>query len=120
MDYVDGFVAAVKRRNEDAFAATARLLAEIFLAHGATEVTDCWGDDVPDGVLTSFPMAVRREPDEAVVFGWVRWPSAAARTAGWEGAMADPRMPPNDALPFDGKRMIYGGFRTIQTARAGA
>jgi uncharacterized protein YbaA (DUF1428 family) len=75
---------------------------------------DCWGDDVPDGKLTSFPMAVKKAADETVVVGWIVWPARAARDAGMKKAMEDPRMQPDVMpMPFDGKRMIFGGFETI-------
>ena len=67
---------------------------------------------MPEGKLTSFTMAVKREPDEAVVFGWIVWPSREVRDAAWTAVMADPRMK-DQTPPFDGKRMIYGGFQTI-------
>jgi uncharacterized protein YbaA (DUF1428 family) len=79
-------------------------------------VVECWGDDVPEGKLTSFPMAVQRKADETVVFSWIAWPDRAARDEGMKNAMADPRLQTaGSAMPFDGKRMIYGGFETILT-----
>ena len=75
---------------------------------------ECWGDDVPDGKVTSFPMAVKREADETVVFSWILWPSRQVRDQGMKKAMDDPRMKPDvNPMPFDGKRMIYGGFETL-------
>jgi uncharacterized protein YbaA (DUF1428 family) len=76
-----------------------------------------WGDDVPEGKLTSFTMAVKREPDETVIFSWIAWPSRAVRDEAWKLIMADPIMQP-DANPklFDGKRMIFGGFQAIVEA----
>ena len=86
----------------------------IFKEHGATRCVECWADDVPDGKVTSFPMAVKRKDDEAVVFSWVEWPSKEARDAGMKKVMEDPRMPQDmSAMPFDGQRMIYGGFQPI-------
>ncbi len=77
-------------------------------------MVECWGDDVPDGQVTSFPMAVKRKDDETVVFSWIIWPSREVRKAGWEKVMADPRMSADtNPMPFDGKRMIFGGFETI-------
>ncbi len=114
MSYVDGFVAAVSNANREAYAKHAREVAAIFKEFGALEVVDCWGDDVPEGKLTSFPMAVKCEADETVAFGWVTWASRAARDEGWKKVMADPRMAPGaTAMPFDGKRMIYGGFEML-------
>lgn len=114
MNYVDGFVAAVPTANKDAYAQHARRAAAIFKEHGALRVTECWGDDVPEGQLTSFSMAVKKEPDETVVFSWIEWPSREVRDAGMEKVMQDPRLKPDvNPMPFDGKRMIYGGFRML-------
>jgi uncharacterized protein YbaA (DUF1428 family) len=78
---------------------------------------ECWGDDVPEGKLTSFSMAVKRESTETVVFSWITWPSRAVRDAGWEKVMADPRMKIEEGtLPFDGRRLIYGGFQMVVQA----
>ena len=114
MNYVDGFVVGVKAENRDIYRRHAQTAAGVFREHGALNVVECWGDDVPDGKLTSFPMAVKLEPGEVVVFSWVVWPSRAARDDGMTKVMADPRTQP-DALPmpFDGKRLIYGGFEVI-------
>jgi uncharacterized protein YbaA (DUF1428 family) len=114
MTYVDGFVCAVPTANRDKFRQHADEAAKIFKEHGALKVVENWGDDVPDGKLTSFPMAVKREASETVVFSWITWPSKAARDAAWKKIMEDPRMQPDkNPMPFDGKRMIYGGFETI-------
>jgi uncharacterized protein YbaA (DUF1428 family) len=86
----------------------------VFKEHGATRVVEAWGDDVPDGKVTSFPLAVQRKDDETVVFSWVEWPSKQARDAGWQKIMADPRMQPEaNPMPFDGQRLIYGGFAPL-------
>ncbi len=117
MSYVDGFVAAVPTANREAYRTFAEGAAAVFKAHGALACVECWGDDVPEGETTSFSMAVRRGPDEAVIFSWIVWPSKAARDEGWAKSMADPRMPQDPAaMPFDGKRMIYGGFEVILDA----
>ncbi len=114
MTYVDGFVAAVPNANKAAFIKHATDMAALFKKHGALKVVECWGDDVPDGKLTSFPMAVKKEADETVVFSWVVWPSKAERDAGWAQMMEDPRMQPGaNPMPFDGKRIIYGGFEMV-------
>lgn len=114
MNYVDGFVCAVPTANREAYLKHAQDAAVIFKEFGALSVVECWGDDVPEGKLTSFPLAVKREPDETVVFSWVTWPSRDVRDAGWAKVMADPRMQPGaNPMPFDGKRLIYGGFETI-------
>ena len=117
MKYVDGMVCAVPTAYREAYVKYAEGIAALFKAHGALAVVDCWGDDVPEGKLTSFPMAVKREPHETVVFSWVSWPSREVREAGWKTLMDDPRMKPEkNPMPFDGRRMIYGGFQVIAEA----
>ena len=114
MTYVDGFVAAVPTANRAKFKKHAEDAAELFREHGAVTVVECWGDDVPEGKLTSFPMAVKREADETVVFSWIIWPSKEVRDAAHKKVMADPRMQPDkNPMPFDGKRMIFGGFEVL-------
>ena len=114
MNYVDGFICAVPTANKDAYIEHAKKYALIFKEYGALSVVDCWGDDVPEGKLTSFTMAVKREAAEAVIFSWITWPSKAARDEAWKQVMQDPRMgPQNTSMPFDGKRVIYGGFQII-------
>lgn len=117
MSYVDGFVAAVPTANREQYRKHAEDAAVVFKDYGALNCVECWGDDVPEGKLTSFPMAVQRKPDETVVFSWVVWPSKAARDAGWAKMMEDPRMAEDaNPMPFDGKRLIYGGFQPIVEA----
>ena len=117
MNYVDGFVAAVPNAKREAYRQHAETAAAAFKAHGALAVVECWGDDVPEGKLTSFPMAVKREADETVVFSWITWPSRTVRDAAWKEVMADPRLQPDvNPMPFDGKRLIYGGFEVIVEA----
>ncbi len=114
MKYVDGFVVAVKEESREIYRKHATTAAGVFKEYGALNVVECWGDDVPEGKLTSFPMAVKREPGEVVVFSWVVWPSRAARDEGMKKVMADPRLQPDVMpMPFDGKRLIYGGFEVI-------
>lgn len=114
MSYIDGFVCAVPTANKDKYFALAKLAAGIFKEHGALQVVECWGDDVPEGKVTSFPMAVQRKTDETVVFSWVVWPTRAVRDQGMEKVMKDPRMNNKEnPMPFDGKRVIYGGFEVI-------
>ena len=114
MTYIDGFVAAVPNANRDKYKQHAEDAAKVFKEYGALQVVECWGDDVPEGKLTSFPMAVQRKDDETVVFSWIVWPSKEARKTAWEKVMADPRMKPDrNPMPFDGKRMIYGCFEPI-------
>src|SRR5438105_5763016 len=119
MSYVDGFVAAVPTANREKYRKHAEEAARVFKEHGALQVVECWGDDVPEGKLTSFPMAVKRKEDETVVFSWVTWPSRQVRDAGMKKVMADPRVQPDvNPMPFDGKRLIYGGFEVIVEAWA--
>jgi uncharacterized protein YbaA (DUF1428 family) len=116
MAYVDGFVASVPSAKRAEFVEHAQKMAQVFKEFGALTVTDCWGDDVPQGKLTSFPMAVQCQPEETVVFGWITWPSRAARDEAWKKVMADPRMQTAATPPFDGKRMIFGGFEMVSAA----
>ena len=117
MNYVDGFLAAVPTANREAFRKHAEDAAVVFKEHGASKVVECWGDDVPEGKLTSFPMAVKRKDDETVVFSWIVWPSKSVRDAGMKKVMDDPRMQPqNNPMPFDGQRLIYGGFQVVVDA----
>jgi uncharacterized protein YbaA (DUF1428 family) len=115
MAYVDGFVIPVPVANKEAYRALATSLAPVFRDHGALKVVECWGDDVPEGVHTSFPMAVKREEGETVVFSWVFWPDKATRDAGNAAFMQDERVTGFDPAtnPFDGKRMIFGGFEVL-------
>ena len=117
MTYVDGFIAAVPTANREAFRQHAQAAAAVFKEHGALTVAECWGDDVPEGKLTSFPMAVKRKDDETVVFSWITWPSRQARDDGMKKVMADPRMQmETNPMPFDGKRVVFGGFEMIVSA----
>jgi len=117
MPYVDGFVIPVPKANREAYRSMAERVAAIFREHGALKVVECWGDDVPEGKLTSFPLAVKTDADEAVVFSWVIWPSKAARDAGNTNVFSDPRMEEEPVAPlFDGKRLIMGGFEMIVDA----
>ena len=117
MSYVDGFVAAVPTANREAFRKHAADAAVVFKELGALHVVECWGDDVPDGKVTSFPMAVKKKEDETVVFSWIVWPSRQARNEGMKKMMADPRMQPEaNPMPFDGKRLIFGGFEVLVEA----
>jgi uncharacterized protein YbaA (DUF1428 family) len=116
MNYVDGFVAAVPTANREAYKKHAQDMSGVFKKHGALSVVECWGDDVPEGKLTSFSMAVKREADEAVIFSWISWPSKQVRDDAWKLVMAELEKQPGANPPFDGKRMIYGGFQMIVQA----
>ncbi|MFA0813791.1 DUF1428 domain-containing protein [Microbulbifer epialgicus] len=114
MSYADGFVAAVPTANKDDYIKHAKIAAEVFKEQGALKIVESWGDDVPDGKVTSFPMAVKCAENETVVFSWVIWPSKEIRDSGWQALMDDPRMnSKQNPMPFDGKRLIYGGFNII-------
>jgi uncharacterized protein YbaA (DUF1428 family) len=112
MNYIDGFVAAVPTANREQYRKHAAATAEVFKECGALRTVEAWGDDVPAGKMTSFPQAVKLEPGETVVFAYVAWPSRQVRDVGIKKVMEDPRIK-NAEMPFDGKRMIYGGFQTI-------
>jgi len=112
--YVEGFLLAVPTANKEAYLRLALEAGKLFKEHGATEYVECWGDHVPQGKLTSMPMAVQCKDDETVVFSWVAWASREARDAGMKAFMDDPRCPKE--MPFDGKRLIYGGFRVLVAA----
>ena len=113
MSYVDGFVLCVPTDKKDAYLEHARDCVPIFKKYGALRLVEGWGVDVPDGELTSFPMAVQLKPDETVLFSWVEWPSKDARDKGMEQLLKDPFFQQENDVPFDGKRMIFGGFETI-------
>jgi len=118
MAYVEGFVIPVPRANRAPFIAAAEAVDAVFLELGATRVVECWGDDVPAGQVTDFRRAVAAEDGEAVVFSWIEWPDKATRDVA-HGKMGelmetDPRFRDN-TMPFDGKRMIFGGFQPVVT-----
>jgi uncharacterized protein YbaA (DUF1428 family) len=117
--YIDGFVASVPSNGKAAYLAHCRACAPVFIEAGALRIVDGWGDDVPHGTLTDFHMAVKADAGETVVLGWIEWPSKAVRDAGMAKVMADPRMADDvNPMPFDGKRMIYGGFAKLNDSRA--
>ena len=114
MKYVEGFVAAVPAANKEKYRKHAAENAPLFKEFGATRVVECWGDDVPGGQLTDFARAVQAKEGEVVVFSWFEYPSKEVRDAANEKIRTDPRMQAMHAqMPFDGKRMIYGGFAPI-------
>ena len=110
--YVDGFVIAVPAANREGFVDHANRIDRMFLELGATRAVECWGDDVPSGTTTDLRRAVAARDDEVVVFAWIEWPDKATRDAGTESMRTDPRMMSGE-VPFDGKRMIFGGFAPI-------
>lgn len=114
MTYVDGFVLAVPKDKIDAYKAIARTAGEIWKEYGAIDYVECLADDVPYGELTSFPRAVMAKDDETVVFSWITYESRAKRDEVMAKVMEDPRLKPQmKDMPFDGKRMIFGGFETM-------
>ncbi|SRR5690606_2941295 len=122
MTYMDGFVIAVPTANKEKFQSHAEMGDSVFMDLGATRVVECWGDDVPSGKVTDFRRAVQANDDETVVFSWVEWPDKETRDKAMQKMTewmenpekADPRMDPEkNPMPFDGKRMIYGGFQPL-------
>ena len=115
MSYIDGFLApTLPGTTPEAYRAFAARAAVVFRDHGAIRVVEAWEDDVPDGKQTDFRKAVLAREAEKVVFSWIEWPDKATRDAGMAKVMDDPRMRQNDTpVPFDGPRMIYGGFRIL-------
>lgn len=109
MAYVDGYVVAVPVANKQAYIESASAFAKLFKEYGATRVVECWGDDVPEGKLTDFRRAVKAEPGEVVVFSWVEYPSKQVRDSATAEMHEDERLKSAD-MPFDGKRLIFGGF----------
>ena len=118
MPYVQGFLLAVPEANKDAYVKMARDAWALFERHGALSTWECWEEDVPDGAHTSFPMAVKREPGEKVVFSWVLWRDRAACDAAAK-AMGEEFGDAPGEMPFDGKRMMWGGFTPVFTAGTG-
>jgi uncharacterized protein YbaA (DUF1428 family) len=114
MSYVDGFVLAVPKAKKEAYLRMAAMAWPLFKEFGALRHVECWADDVPDGKVTDFRRAVQAKEDETVVFSWIEYPSKEVRDEANKKIMTDPRMKEwGEAMPFDGKRMIYGGFAPI-------
>jgi uncharacterized protein YbaA (DUF1428 family) len=122
MSYIDGFVIAVPTANKQKFIEHARQLDPLFIELGAIRVIEGWGDDVPDGKVTDFRRAVQATAEETVAFSWVEWPDKATRDVAMKKMIEDPRMDPstpgNPPMPFDGKRMIFGGFEQVVEVKA--
>ncbi len=115
MPYIDGFVVAVPTANKVAFITHAKKVDHLFIKHGALQVLECWGDDVPKGKVTDFYGAVKAKPNETVMFSYVLWPDKETREIGNEKVYADMQAMEHVGadMPFDGKRLIYGGFESI-------
>jgi uncharacterized protein YbaA (DUF1428 family) len=112
--YIDGYIVAVPRANRETYRRVAAQAAEQFAKLGALRTVEAWEDDVPEGKVTDFHRAVKAEPGEAVIFSWVEWPSKTVRDAAWKRFMED--NPMTEEMPFDGQRMIYGGFVPLHEA----
>ncbi|MBC2885100.1 DUF1428 domain-containing protein [Ochrobactrum sp. CM-21-5] len=114
MAYIEGFVVPVPRANKEKYRKHAAAAAPLLKEFGVVRMVEAWGDDVPDGKVTDFRRAVQAEPDEDVVFSWFEYPDKATRDSTNQKMMSDPRMKAmGNEMPFDGKRMIFGGFATI-------
>jgi uncharacterized protein YbaA (DUF1428 family) len=114
MAYIDGFVIAVPTANKQKFIDHARTFDPLFIEFGALRIVECWADDVPHGKQTDFFRAVQCKEDETVVFSWIEWPDKPTRDAGMAKMMEDPRLDPTaNPMPFDGARMIFGGFEPV-------
>ena len=115
--YADGYIVPVPDANKEAYRELAQKMSGVFIDYGATRVVEAWADDVPDGKVTDYARAAHKKDGESIVYSWVEWPSKEARTQGWEKMMADERMKASsENTPFDGARMIYGGFAPIVEA----
>jgi len=124
MPYIDGFVLAVPAAKKQEFIEHAEFVDSLIMEVGATRILECWADDVPDGKVTDFRRAVQAKEDEEVVFAWVEWPDKATRDAGMkkmqEQAADDERWnPEKNPPPFDGKRMVWGGFKPVVELNTG-
>ena len=118
MAYVQGFVVPVPSANKEAYRKMAADAVPMFKEFGATRHVEAWADDVPDGKVTDFKGAVKAKPDEVVVFSWLEYPSKAVADAANEKMMSDPRMKDMGPMPFDGQRMIFGGFTPMLDERS--
>ncbi len=117
MTYIDGFIIPVSTSNQDQFIDHAQRIDKLFLELGALRIVECWGDDVPDGKVTDFKRAVQATADETVVFSWVEWPDKATRDAAMKAMESNERMMA-EPMPFDGKRMVFGGFVPVVDLKA--
>jgi uncharacterized protein YbaA (DUF1428 family) len=114
MTYIEGFVTAVPTANKQAYKDHAEKALRIFRKFGETRCVECWGDNLPKGETTDFYRAVKAKGDETVVFSWIEWPDKEAREVGMEKVMQEMQTGmQNDPMPFDGQRMIFGGFETL-------
>jgi uncharacterized protein YbaA (DUF1428 family) len=112
MSYVTGFLLAVPTANKEAYIQSARMGWEMFKKYGALSMVENWGENVPDGKVTSFPLAVKKKDEEVVVFSWITWPDRNTADEAWKKMESDPAMK-DMQMPFDGQRMMWGGFSTV-------
>jgi len=113
MSYIQGFLIPVPTEKKEAYRKMAADAAPFFMEYGASRIVECWGEDVPTGEVTDFRRSVKATEDENVVFAWIEWPDRATCDAAHTKMMSDERMKPPADMPFDGKRMIFGGFAPI-------
>ena len=114
MSYIEGFILAVPEKNKEAYREHAAGAVPYFKECGVTRMVETWADDVPEGKVTDFRRAVKARPDEAVLFSWLEYPNREVRDAAVKKFMSDPKMKELGAcMPFDGQRMIFGGFKPI-------
>ena len=111
--YTDGYLVPVPADKKEAYRELAQNVAGKFIERGAVRVVEAWGDDVPDGKITDYRRAVKAQDGEGVIFSYVEWPDKPTRDKAWDAMMSDPDMQPQGEMPFDGKRMIWGGFRPM-------
>jgi uncharacterized protein YbaA (DUF1428 family) len=113
--YIDGFVVPVPKKNVEAYRRLAKKAGKVWLEYGALEYIECVADDVKKGKITSFPQSVKLKPNETVFFSWIVYKSRSHRDRVLAKVMKDPRLAGMSEMPFDGKRMIYGGFKPLVT-----
>lgn len=117
--YVDGFVLPIPKKNVDKYKKMAKIAAKVWMDHGALEYHECMADDVKPGKTTSFPQSVKLKAGEVVFFSWITYKSRAHRDRVLKKVMADPRLKMDMAsMPFDAKRMIWGGFKPVVSSVA--
>ncbi|WP_255453620.1 DUF1428 domain-containing protein [Novosphingobium sp. Gsoil 351] len=112
-DYVQGFILPVPEGRREDYRKMAAEAWPMFEGYGATSVLEAWGVDVPEGKQTDFYRAVKAQPGEKIVFSWMTWPSREVCDAAAEKMQSDPEMKMPDDMPFDGNRMVYGGFEPV-------
>jgi len=116
MSYFTGALAAVPSANKDKYLHHAKAAWPLFRSYGALRMVETWGSDVPSGKITDFYQAVAAQDDETVVFSWMEWPDKATADASWQKMENDPAMRDLPEMPFDGSRMIFGGFSPLFSA----